>query len=505
METAIGAALANARAIREATPVTVSSPSPVGRVVAIGDPQTSAERFFGALRANGVLDDDGWVRPDTHLVAMGDYFDYQVSDRQAARVEGVLVLGWLAAHPPERVTILCGNHDLSRVMELVSVDDARFAEAAELGRQIRELPRGARADAEADFRVRFPEIATSGYAARDYNAFTVEQRRLVQRLLLARRFTLALAAHAADGTPVLLTHAGVTTRELGLLGLPDERDPVAIAAALETHLADAIAVVAAGWRSGGSQPLSLEPLHVAGAAGQEGGGLLYHRPADPDRPGADRSWEHAGDRGPRRFDPRTLPLGLVQLVGHTGHSKAASELARWCHPATDDRRGGLRTLRATPTGDVIYRRGIHRGDAGDAIVWLCDPEMHYVASPAHVPVLDLASTPSSTAPRLRYSVRGLVHPASLEHLTEALAALSFVPAPGLELHWRDADIDLSIARAVEVEPDYYPVLGVIESTRDDAIARVVRLARVCEANDIAYQLELALPDRDVLALRHPAT
>jgi len=73
--------------------------------------------------------------------------------------------------------------------------------------------------------------------------------------------------------------------------------------------------------------------------------------------------------------------------------------------------------------------------------------------------------------------------------------------PGLELHWGE----LTIARAVEVEPDYYPVHGWIESTRQGAIARVVRLARTCEASDIPYRLALAHEDEThVLALCHPA-
>ncbi len=111
------------------------------RAVAIGDPQTSAERWFGALAAHGLLGDDGWLRPDVRLVAMGDYFDYHVPERDRARVEGVLILGWLATHAPAQVTLLAGNHDLARVMEFAHVDDDRFRAAADAAAAITALPR----------------------------------------------------------------------------------------------------------------------------------------------------------------------------------------------------------------------------------------------------------------------------------------------------------------------------------------------------------------------------
>lgn len=357
------------------------------RFVAIGDPQSSAERFFGALAAHGLLGDDGWLAREVRLVSMGDHFDYHVPEREAARVEGVRILEWLAAHDRDHVAILFGNHDAARVMELATIDDARFAEAAELARAITELPRDQRAGGEAAFAARFPELATPGYAARDYNAFTVEQRALVQRLLLAGRFQLAATA-AVLGAPALLTHAGVTKRELAALGLPDDAHPQTIADALEDRLARAVAEVASDWRADRSTPLSLEPLHIAGAAGEEGGGLLYHRPSDPERPGADLSWEQG--HAPRRYDPRCdLPRGLVQVIGHTGHRKASKEMPRWRWPDDDDAPGGVRTLRVAADGAVTYRRGVHRGAPDDAIVYMTDPEMHYVSRPADVAMLEL--------------------------------------------------------------------------------------------------------------------
>ncbi|MCE9580682.1 MAG: hypothetical protein K8W52_46605, partial [Deltaproteobacteria bacterium] len=159
-------------------------------------------------------------------------------------------------------------------------------------------------------------------------------------------------------------------------------------AALDRHLATAVAAVADDWAAGRPRALSLAPLHAAGADGQEGGGLLYHRPADPDRPGADPAWEQTA-RGARRFDPRRLPRGLAQVVGHTGHSKAAHELARWCAPDADPRPGGVRTLRVTADDQVSYRRGVELGDGDDAVVVMVDPEMRRMATAAEVELLEL--------------------------------------------------------------------------------------------------------------------
>jgi hypothetical protein len=373
----IDLAIAHARALRAGAALAPTRTNAARRTVAIGDPQTNTARFFGALDANGLLADDGWLRDDVRLISMGDHFDYFVPEREAGRVEGVLVLSWLAAHARDHVMLVAGNHDLSRVMELVSIDDARFQAAGDLARAIFDGPRDQRAARTAEWRSLYPELATTGYAGRDYNAFTVEQRVLVQRLLLANRFDLALAQD-----DVLFTHAGVTQRELAILGVAP--DAHAIAAALQARFAAAIAAVADDWRAGKPTPLSLEPLHVAGADGLEGGGMLYHRPADPERPKADAEWE-LDPRAPRRFDPRTLPP-ITQVAGHTGHSKAWKEMPRWREPGMTGDRGGLRTLSLHGDG-VRYRRGIH-ADA-DAILWMIDPEMHYVAHPNDVVVLDV--------------------------------------------------------------------------------------------------------------------
>jgi hypothetical protein len=409
----ITAAVDRAHRLRDgAEPPRAAATGPATRTVAIGDPQSTTDRWFGALAAHGLLGTDGWLRPEVRLVAMGDYFDYHVPERDRARVEGVLILGWLAAHAPAQVTLVAGNHDVARVMEFADVDDDEFRTAAEAATAVIALPRGQRTAAAAEFARRFPAIPTPGYAARDFNAFTVEQRELVQRLLLADRFVLATTA-SVRGTPALLTHAGVTHRELDLLCLRDHHAAITlpaptrphlppppppssaapgartIAAALNDRLAAAIRAVSGAWRSGAAAALSLEPLHAAGRDGQEGGGLLYHRPADPERPGADPDWEHA-PRAPRRYDPRTaLPRGLTQVIGHTGHRKACHELARWIAPGTDPAPGGVRTLRVALDGTVTYARGVEPSDGRDAVVYMIDPEMHYVPTPADVAILEL--------------------------------------------------------------------------------------------------------------------
>jgi hypothetical protein len=380
----VSKAIERARSVRAGEAAPAPAVRQAARVVAIGDPQASAARFLGALAAHHLLGDDGWLRPDVRLISMGDHFDYPGED---AAGEGVLILGWLAAHAREHVAILFGNHDASRVMELATIDDVRFRAAAELARSIKNAPdRQAR---KAEFRRLYPELATPGYAARDYSAFTVEQRRLVQRMLLDGRFELALARKLA-GTPVLLSHAGITTVQLGLLELGEERSPSTIASALNARLGAAVDAVRTAWTTGTNTALSLEPIHMAGMDGEEGGGLLYHRPADKDRPGADPAWE-LRELGPRRFDPRQLPRGLVQIVGHTGHKKAHEELERWCEPGMTADRGGVRTLRVSGADTVSYRRGVYAPADGDAVVYLIDPEMHYVAAPTDVAVLELAT------------------------------------------------------------------------------------------------------------------
>src|SRR5438094_10261072 len=113
MTEAVASAIERARVLRAGADVRAPQPpsTDARRTVAIGDPQSSAERFFGALAAHELLGGDGWLQPDVRLISMGDHFDYHVEDRERARVDGVLILAWLAAHDREHVRILFGNHD----------------------------------------------------------------------------------------------------------------------------------------------------------------------------------------------------------------------------------------------------------------------------------------------------------------------------------------------------------------------------------------------------------
>jgi hypothetical protein len=315
----------------------------------MGDPQGPCDKLLEVLDHHGALRGDR-LADDVVLVSIGDHFDYDFHDWHTAGQEGLRFLRWLASHDDAQVKLLLGNHDVSRVMELAAITDERFGEARELAQSLDGDPLR-----DAKFAAAFPELPTPGLAGRDFASFSVEQRTLVMELLLAGRFRLALAGVLLDGRDALLTHAGVTTRELDILGAPAE--PTAIAEALQAYLTAALDRVRADWLRGIPQPLPLEPLHVAGVPGEEGGGMLYHRPTNPERPDADRSWEQAPGR-PRRFDPRTLPVGLVQIAGHTGHNKCLEELGAWSTEAARGRKhGGIRTLRLAGQ-TVTYDLGV---------------------------------------------------------------------------------------------------------------------------------------------------
>jgi hypothetical protein len=356
------------------------------RTLVMGDPQAPFAKLLEVLDRHQALDGDR-LASDVVLVSIGDHFDYDLVDWATAGQEGLKFLRWLASHDPAQVKLLLGNHDVSRVMELVAISDERFAAARAFARALDGDPaRNAR------FRAAFPELPTAGMAARDFASFSVAQRALVMELLLAGRFDLALVGELPDGRAVLLTHAGVTGRELAMLGAAIE--PAAIAASLQAHLTAAVDQVRDDWGRGLPTPLSLEPVHVAGIPGEEGGGLLYHRPSNPGRRGADRSIGPQIEpplavTRPRRFDPRTLPLGLTQIAGHTGHNKCLEELDGWATAAAHGRQhGGIRTLRRTDQ-TVTYDLGVAppAGDAADLI--LIDGELRRVPA-AEFALLPLA-------------------------------------------------------------------------------------------------------------------
>ncbi len=371
-------------------------PTAARRAVALGDPQAAAGKLFALLAHHGLLGDDGWLRADVELVSIGDHFDFgtraQGTIDQAQR-DGRRFLRWLAAHAPRQVVILLGNHDAGRVMELALATDEGFAAAVPLATELATLddPAAYRTGL-AGYAERFPELPAPGLVHRDFSAFTEDQRALVIELLLAGRFRLAATA-TRDGGRLLCTHAGVTVRELALLGCDDERDPAALAQALEAHLRTAVAAVAPAWRAGHRAALSLTPLHVAGDTGAqdallpEGGGVLYHRPADPERPGSNRTWE-ADPARPRRFHPRRLPRGVTQVVGHTGHPKCVAELVRWRDPELIEAPASVRTLRVDGE-QVRYHLGTSPPSADAAVVYMIDPSLHRTADVATVELLTL--------------------------------------------------------------------------------------------------------------------
>lgn len=415
LQAALSEATSLARAPLPAPARSAGSPA---RCFALGDPQATCLQLFGALDAHGLLGEDGRLAGDASLLSIGDHFDFGIVDRPellaTAREDGVRFLRWLASHPSDRVTVLLGNHDTARVMELAHLSDADFAEARVLAAEIESLGGAAAPEAASScdaFALRFPEIPTPGIAHRDFGAFTEEQRDCVIRCLLAGRFRLA-AVGIVLGREVLFVHAGVTRRELSLLGIPGERDPRVIARALNHRLTGAVDAVRSRWERGERASLDLSPLHLAGVCGVEGGGLLYHRPANPTPPRArpDLTWQFNAQR-PRRFDPLGLPEDLVQVVGHTSHKACVRDLEPWYDPTdssmTMDALVPLRTLRARPpggerpwrpgdspltlavtpprggasevtlrAGQARYQTGIVPGEPGEAVLHLIDPAFY---------------------------------------------------------------------------------------------------------------------------------
>ena len=350
----------------------------VARRVAIGDPQASLERFFAVLEHHDLLGDDGWLAPDVYLLSMGDHFDWGGAEERAlAARDGLCLLSWLAAHSEAQVGLILGNHDLGRVGELAAFDDASFAPAH---RQAVAAYRGGDVDARAEAALleRYPCVPTAELLARDFAAFIEPQRELVAALLSAGRLRVALAL----SPQVLACHAGVTVAQLAALGLPPEvRDARSIADALQRALSGAWAA------RDGSGPLVIPLLHRPGDRERgEGGGMFYHRPCNPVVM-ADPS-ALAGTYT-RRYDARTLPLGITQIVGHIGDGKCRALLGSWAADVPTPA-GALRHLR-TDGDQVYYGPGTPSVDGADeACVIFTDGRMARTP-PADYQLLDLAS------------------------------------------------------------------------------------------------------------------
>ncbi len=339
----------------------------------IGDPQTTFARFQAVLEARGLLDDDGRLSANQHLLAVGDYFDFPPPKGMSlveAGEQGVSILQWLAQYPAGRVPILMGNHDAARVMELSGISDTRFAEAR---RQAEVL------DDEA-FCLRFPSIPTRGLARRDFSGFSERQRGCVQRLLTSGRMKLAQAVRLQDGRTCLVTHAGVTRWVLTQLGMLRARDPQRIAGALNGLLSARVAEVAADWAAGRVRPLDLGPIHRPGTSGVEGGGLLYHRMAE-----TLDDWSASGP-APRRFLPGDVPEGLLQAVGHTQHKKMVELLPEHVFREAADA-GQLR--RAVFDAGLDYGGGVDAGDAA-TVMWFFDGGLHF-APPSDIELMPFSA------------------------------------------------------------------------------------------------------------------
>lgn len=323
---------------------------PRHRRFAIGDPQAPLRTFLSILERNGLLGDDGLLAPDVMLVSMGDHFDWGTpEDLPAATDEALALLAWLAHHEWDQVILIAGNHDLGRVGELAGFDDETFVRAREQAQRVYRL---GDENEERRFVERWPALPTSEVAARDFAAFRSQQRALTTHLLRQKRLRLAWAPDERH----LFLHAGITQPMLDRLGI--RGDARAIANGLNDQFDRAIDA----W-PGPPVPLAIPYLHRPGdAASGEGGGMLYHRAA-------------CGGWNERRFDPRTLPRDIVQIIGHVRDEKCRELLGAWCkeEPAID---GPIRHL-VTDGERVEYARGLRELRPGEAVVLFLDGGMNH--------------------------------------------------------------------------------------------------------------------------------
>lgn len=317
--------------------------------------------------------------------------------------EGVASLRWLAGLPATRSTVLLGNHDVVRVAEFAHLDDDAFGRARRRAHEIDRATGDEQRRLLDLFHLDFPGLPSPGLVSRDFSSWSEEQRALVARLLLDGRMRLATTArlHAWPEVEVLVTHAGVTAREVdrlraaGLVAAEGTPTPAELARALDEHLERAVARVRPQWERGCWVPLDLSPLHVAGTTREEGGGLLYHRPADLDAATDEsrRRWAAGAGSRPRRFDPRTLPRGLAQACGHTAHRKTLEDLGTgWTtsDALREDRGDGIRLLSVAADRVSYDRWSGERPPSGPegASLLLLDAGMHRTA-PEAFPLLEL--------------------------------------------------------------------------------------------------------------------
>ncbi len=340
---------------------------------AIGDPQAPLQTFLDLLERRALLGDEGRLLPHVQLVSMGDHFDWgRTEERGRVAGESLALLAWLCAHPPDQVVVLLGNHDLARACELHGWTKAAFEEAL---KEAQAAYREGQVDpaAEAQFLARYPMFPTAEIVARDWASHCPTQSALLDAALDARRVRLAYALDERT----LLHHAGVTKATLEALGLPEDADAFGIARALNAFLYDRHQQ-----RQGGA--LDLSPLHVPGSAHLgEGTGIFFHRAAHPTK---------AKARPGRSYDPRDLPPGLVQIIGHVQDKKSRALLGPWADgaPVTE---GVLRQLVVTD-GEVRYAHGTRPIPEGAKALIFTDGGMFRTA-PERYQLLDLdARTPA---------------------------------------------------------------------------------------------------------------
>ena len=305
------------------------------RRVAIGDPQAPLEKFFAVLDHHGLRGADGRVKPDVTLVSLGDHFDWGKPTEAAKAADNAeRLVDWLWSHDPEQVVMIVGNHDLGRVGELAPFDDESFGRARAEASIVYVDGKTDR-EGERAFLERWPTLPTAELAARDFSSYRVAQRDRVTELLRAGRFKLAWA----PDDDRLFLHAGVTAPQLRAIGIDPTSGAKAIADALNQCMKDAVDA----WL-GPPRRLEIPGIHRPGDAEYgEGDGILYHRAAFEVKA--------------RRYDPRELPLGIAQAIGHVRDKKSRELLGTHWTDAGPPEDGPLRHL-VTNGHDVHYARGI---------------------------------------------------------------------------------------------------------------------------------------------------
>jgi hypothetical protein len=317
------------------------------RTVAIGDPQASLAKFLAILNHNKLLNGDR-LKPDIHLISMGDHFDYgPPSMRVEAAQNGIDLLTWLFAHPREQITIIMGNHDLARVCELSMFGDnlefiaaQRMAVAAYRGGDVDE-------HVEQQFKNLYPELVDAETLARDFSCFDFRQRELVIQGLHDIRFSLSRVFNGA-----LFVHAGITQTDLKKLNPPAET-PVCYAHVLRKLLFDRTDVLLDSLKKNRKAAFDLSPVHVPPSQKTGWGrGVFFHRPGDP--ASAKRPTDFEGEAR-ARFSPLDLP-DFRQVVGHSRDKKCREMMPFW-HDGEAAKDGPLRSL-SVENKFPKYARGI---------------------------------------------------------------------------------------------------------------------------------------------------